>query len=83
MTIFNPFSNERPMKHRKPLRTFTIAWLLILSLGFASCSPVTKPNYDKIQTGMKLSEVEAVLGKQHQQMSAAADIGKKTIAQLP
>lgn len=72
----DPFLNlaERAMKHKSTLCTLKIALLLILSFVLASCSKVTKQNYDKVQTDMKLEEVEAVLGKQHQPMSAGAKV---------
>ena len=63
------------MKHSRISGAFKIALLLVFSLVLASCSKVTKQNYEKVQTGMKLEEVEAVLGTQHQRASAGADIG--------
>lgn len=60
------------MKTRKWL-----VWLATVALlaGTVACSKVTKENYDKIQTGMTLSEVEAILGKGTEKAGVGGAVG--------
>lgn len=58
----------------------TSVWLsmaLLLSLLLTSCwgSKVTKENYDKITPGMKLEEVEQILGKTEDQQGGGVNVG--------
>jgi hypothetical protein len=52
------------LRSTKPLRLIQVALVLILCLTISACgkSKVTQANYDKIQNGMTLQEVEALLG---------------------
>jgi uncharacterized protein YceK len=54
---------------------------LILCVFLAGCgSVVNQSNYDKIQTGMSLSQVEAILGKGKEQSSAGGSFGGVTMS---
>ena len=53
----------------------------VVSLGlmltvFVGCSKVTAANYDKINTGMTVSEVEEILGKGTEKAGVAGAVGK-------
>jgi hypothetical protein len=43
----------------------TVALVAVLGLGFclAGCSSLTRKNFDKIQSGMSVGQVEKILGK--------------------
>lgn len=47
------------------LRAFTRVFVIVVALVSNGCQPerVTQANFDRIEIGMKLSEVEAILGK--------------------
>jgi len=52
--------------------------LLLVGLmlgGLVGCAKVTKGNYDKIQNGMTLSEVEGILGKGVEKAGGSGAIG--------
>lgn len=42
-------------------------WLVVSMLAFAAgcADPITRENFNKIQTGMTVQEVEAILGGRH------------------
>lgn len=49
---------------------------LVFCLFLAGCGgPINQANYDKIQDGMSLSEVEAILGKGKEQASTGGSFG--------
>jgi major membrane immunogen (membrane-anchored lipoprotein) len=55
------------------LNTFIVFSLVFLT---ACSGKLTKENYDKISTGMSLSEVENILGKGESQASSNIDMGE-------
>jgi len=66
----------------KPLKVLTM--LLLISavvVAMTGCgSKISKSNYDKIKTGMTLSEVQGILGPGVEQASAGGVLGKITAA---
>jgi hypothetical protein len=50
----------------------------LMLVGLAGCGKVTKDNYDKVQTGMALSEVEAILGKGTEKAGLGGAVGNLT-----
>ena len=63
------------MRH---IRNLTLAAIMIAVFFFTGCSKVNRENYDKIKTGMTLSEVESVLGKGTETSGGSASIGDLT-----
>lgn len=55
-----------------------LALLGLVFLLISGCSKVSQSNYDKVQTDMTVSQVEAILGKGKQAASAAGAIGDLT-----
>ncbi len=62
---------------RHAISAFSLA--IILTVAGCGGSAVTQSNYDKIQTGMSLSEVEAILGKGKEQASSGGSFGGITM----
>ena len=47
----------------------------LMLLFFSGCSKVSQSNYDKIENGMTVSQVEAILGKGKEESSVGGAIG--------
>ncbi len=60
------------MRCRKRIALVLLAVLLGGAIG---CTKVTRENYDKIQSGMSLSEVEGILGKGTEKAGMGGAIG--------
>ncbi len=60
------------MRFRRWTALFVLVALLV---GPAACSKVSKESYDKVQTGMTLSEVEGILGKGTEKAGLGGAIG--------
>lgn len=51
--------------------------IIVLTFFLVSCSnEINKDNYDKINTGMSISEVESILGKSNAEYSSSMDLGQ-------
>lgn len=60
------------------MTTRVLGGLLLVAVAMfvvAGCHAVNKSNYDKIQNGMTVAEVEGILGKGTEQSSVAGAIG--------
>lgn len=58
------------------MRPLLLLCFALLFVGLSGCGPaITKSNYDRIETDMTLSEVEAILGKGTEQGSSDASFG--------
>lgn len=61
------------------MKTYQILAMLLLAsvllAPLAGCSKVSQTNYDKIETGMTLAEVEDILGEGTAEASKGAGIG--------
>ena len=55
-----------------------VAFLMVLVIAGCSKSGVSKDNYDKIENGMTLAEVEKILGPDKKGASGAATLGGLT-----
>ncbi|MDM8008556.1 MAG: hypothetical protein QUV05_20655 [Phycisphaerae bacterium] len=55
-----------------------LALLGLLFLLISGCSKVSQSNYDKIENGMTVSQVEAILGKGKEAAGVAGAIGNLT-----
>lgn len=55
-----------------------LALLGLLFLLMSGCSKVSQSNYDKIENGMTVSQVEAILGKGKEAAGVAGAIGNLT-----
>ncbi len=53
-----------------------VALLALLFVGISGCGKVTKSNYDKIENGMTVSQVEKILGKGTEKVDVGGAIGK-------
>jgi hypothetical protein len=54
---------------------FVFAALILFAVLTVGCgSPVTKANYDKVNTGMTLKEVQGILGSGTEQGSSGIDV---------
>ena len=63
----------------KSFRILTgLALIGLLLAGLVGCSKITKENYDKIETGMTLAEVEGILGKGTEKAGIAGAVGDLT-----
>ena len=60
------------MRRCKSLLWVIMTAALLLGLG---CSKVTSDNYDKIETGMTVTQVEQILGKGTEEAGGAVAIG--------
>jgi hypothetical protein len=60
------------MKLTHSIRSFALIGLLTVWLGLSGCSKITRDNYDKIQVGMKGSEVKKVLGDSTEKTNSAS-----------
>jgi len=52
-----------------------VAVLALLVVALSGCGKVTKANYDKIETGMTLNQVEDILGKGTEEAGIGGAIG--------
>ncbi len=59
----------------RPRYLFLIV-VVALTVVFAGCSKVTPENYDKIQTGMTVDQVEQILGKGEVETGGGLAIGE-------
>ena len=51
--------------------------IISLTIFLVSCSSkLNKDNYDKISTGMSVSQVESILGKGESEASSSVDLGE-------
>lgn len=55
-----------------------VALLGLMLIWLSGCSKVNQSNYDKIENGMTVSQVEAILGKGTEKAGAAGAIGALT-----
>jgi len=55
-----------------------VALLGLMLILMAGCGKVSKSNYDKIENGMTVSQVEAILGKGTEKAGVAGAIGNLT-----
>ena len=62
------------MKTKYALTVLVLVALLLPTV--AGCRKVTKGNYDKIENGMSLAEVEKILGPGAEQAGAAGTFGE-------
>lgn len=61
---------------RKPGKVIGVALLGLVFLAVSGCGKITKSNYDKIQTGMTVGQVEAILGKGTEKAGIAGAVGQ-------
>jgi hypothetical protein len=63
------------------MRPLSLLCFALLLVGLIGCGPaIAKSNYDRIETDMTLSEVEAILGKGTEQGSSDASFGGLSMA---
>ena len=58
----------------QPIQRLLVLLCIVLLVGCGG-NPITKDNYNKIQTGMTLAEVESILGSGTEQASSDASFG--------
>ncbi|HOW17918.1 MAG TPA: DUF3862 domain-containing protein [Phycisphaerae bacterium] len=63
---------------RKVQQVLGVVVVVAVLLLISGCGKVTKGNYDKIQNGMTLAQVEAILGKGTEKAGVAGAVGKLT-----
>jgi hypothetical protein len=61
-------------------RLGVLSFLAVLLVAVAGCSKVTMENYEKIQTGMAQSEVEAILGSGTVEEGGGAAVGDLSLS---
>ncbi len=63
------------MKLTRSLRSLALIGILTVWLGVAGCSKITRDNYDKIQVGMSLVEVQKILGETQEKSGGGMSLG--------
>jgi len=61
------------VKYRSVIVRMVVVCLLLIVVG---CSRVTQGNYEKIETGMTVSQVESILGEGTEETSVGGAIGE-------
>jgi len=69
------------MQPRNEVVTALMLAAFVVTIMLSGCGErVTKENYDKIQTGMSLAQVEEILGKGAAKGSGGANIGALSVS---
>jgi hypothetical protein len=61
---------------RNSRKAIGLVLLALALIAVPGCSKVTKKNYDKIETGMTVSQVENILGPGRENAGVAGAVGK-------